>query len=280
MPPSHAFFEVSRTTAPTSAGPVELPILYHEVSNLLAVFRAPRRAALELLAGTGLVPALGVGDRALVALSFYDYRRTSIGPYREVGVAAFVRPAGAPAPRLAIADLYRPLGARVIGVHVLDLPVTTAAACAAGRELWGYPKFITEIAFALEDRYFEGVVADPDGAAPIASLAGRLGRGVPAPPMSVVTFSSRHDELVRTHIHVRGVVRARGPGELRLAVGASRHPMAERLRALGLDGARPLVVMTTDRFQSRLHAGVVIGARPDGRAAPDSPAASPPPGRG
>jgi hypothetical protein len=260
------FFDVPRTTATTTAGPVELPILYHDVSNLIALFRARRAVVEGLLAGTGLVPALGLGGDAMVALSYYEYRGTSIGPYNEVGLAAFVRPASAPAPRLAIADLYRRVGARTIGAYVIDLPVTTSIANAGGRELWGYPKFVTPISFHLDHRRFESAIADPDGAAPIAVLAGRLGLGVPAPPMSLVTFSVRQGDLVRTHIDVRGRVRARGPGELRLDVGESRHPMADRLRRLGLDGARPLVVMTTDRFQSRLNAGVVIAARSGVRA--------------
>ena len=230
------------------------------------MFRARRAAVEELLAGTGLVPALGFGGDATVALSYYEYRDTSVGPYNEVGLAAFVRPASAPAPRLPITDLYRRVAARTIGAYVLDLPVTTPIANAAGRELWGYPKFVTPISFHLDRGRFESAIDDPEGAAPIAVLAGRLGLGVPAPAMSLVTFSVRHGDLVRTHIDVRGRVRARGPGELRLDVGGSRHPMADRLRRLGLDGARPLVVMTTDRFQSRLNAGVVIAERPGGRA--------------
>ncbi len=260
------FFDVPRTTATTTCGPVELPILYRDVSNLIAMFRARRSAVEDLLAGTGLVPALGFGGDAMVALSYYEYRDTSVGTYNEVGLAAFVRPASTPAPRLPIADLYRRVGARTIGAYVIDLPVTTAIANAAGRELWGYPKFVTDISFHLDRRHFESAIDDPDGTAPIAVLAGRLGVGVPAPPMSLVTFSVRQGDLVRTHIDVRGRVRARGPGQLHLDVGGSHHPMAERLRGLGLDGARPLAVMTTDRFQSRLNAGVVVAARSRDRA--------------
>ncbi|MES1943573.1 hypothetical protein PC39_05645 [Salinisphaera sp. PC39] len=44
-------------------------------------------------------------------------------------------------------------------------------------------------------------------------------------------------------------------GSVRLAVGDSRHPMAEHLRRLGLDGKRPFLVAGTHRFQSRLNAG-------------------------
>jgi hypothetical protein len=40
-----------------------------------------------------------------------------------------------------------------------------------------------------------------------------------------------------------------------LEVGASRHRMADNLRALGLSNARPRLVMATERFQSLLHPG-------------------------
>ena len=48
------------------------------------------------------------------------------------------------------------------------------------------------------------------------------------------------------------------PGPLNLTVPDSQHPMAQRLHALGLDGAEPFAVSWTHDFQSRLNGGVVV----------------------
>jgi hypothetical protein len=249
------FFRVPRTTHSTSEGPVELPILYYDVTNAVALFLGDRAGVADILAEAGLEVAVTRGDKALVAISFYEYRNTTVGVYNEVGVAVFGFPSHQPAPRLGAAQLYAPLSWRKVGAYVVDLPVTTAAANAAGRELWGYPKFVTEIPFQLDGRAIDTGVVDPDDGEMICELEGTLGRGVPAPPMSLMTYSRKDGALYRTHIDVRGVVKACGPGTTRLRVGNSSHRMANNLRRLGLTDARPQLVLVTRRFQSKLHAG-------------------------
>lgn len=254
------FFQVPRTVQRTSEGLVDLPILYYDVSNVVALFEADLEGVREVLRGTGLVPGIVSRGRAMVGLSFYEYRRTSVGTYNEVGTAIFAVPAGERPPRLRLAEMMRPLRRRKLGAYVVDLPVTTAAANAAGREIWGYPKFITEIPFELRGRSFRCAVMDPDVPdQAICEIAGSMGAGVPAPPMSLLTYTQLEGQLIRTPIDVRGAVMARGPGELTLRVGPSEHRMARNLHTLGLDGAKPTVVMSTDRFQSKLHPGSRIG---------------------
>lgn len=253
------FFDVPRTTCATSEGPVTLPILYYDVRNVVGLFAVPIAKARDVLAGTGLEPVTAGRKRAVVGLSFYEYRRTTVGVYNEVGTAIFCVREGEPTTSIAFADVLRSPAARALGVYVVDLPVTTAVAHAAGREIWGYPKFVTPISFRLEGREVDLGVEDPGGAGDICRLRGRLGRGVPAPPLSLVTYTHLHGVLLRTHIDVRGAVRVRASGSVRLHVGGSKHVMADRLRALGLEDARPFLTMVTDRFQSILHAGVRVG---------------------
>jgi hypothetical protein len=252
---SDRFFDVERTLHRTSAGLVELPILYYDASNVVALFEVEPRGATTLLEGTGLEPALVRGGRALVGLSFYAYRRTTVGVYNEVGTAIMARRRGERGVLPALAEMLVPPSRRSVGAWVVDLPVTTEAACAAGRELWGYPKFVTGIDFALDGDAFESAVHDPGGGPEICGIAGRMGRGLRVPSMSIVTYSKLDDVLVRTHVDVRAPTRARGPGDVRVRVGAPTHRMAENLRTLGLDGARPKLLVVTERFQSLLHAG-------------------------
>jgi hypothetical protein len=269
------FFDVPRTARLTTIGRVELPILYYEASNVVALFRASRAGAERLLDRTGLVPQVDRRGDAIVALSFYDYRRTSIGPYREVGTALLALPRGVRQPRLGVAEMLTPARWRTSGAYVVDLPVTTPAACAAGREIWGYPKFVTDISYETGRRDFAGVVFEPvagpavdrAGARRIVTLRGGLGPGLAAPPLGVVTYSVLGDRSIRTTVTVRGRVHLRPAASLRLEVGPSGHPMAENLRTLGLsegqDGSRPGIVFETDRFQSILPAGVSAPMAPE-----------------
>jgi hypothetical protein len=249
------FFETPRTIRVTSQGPVELPILYRDATAVVGMFPVAWSRAAAVLDGTGLVPLGLPRDRALAALAFYEYRQTSVGVYNEVGVAIMTVRAGEPGHLRRWADLARPPDQRRLGMYVVDLPVTTPIADAAGRELWGYPKFVTRLPMRLQGRDLEANVLDPDGGE-ICSLAGRMGPGAPVPPLSLMTYTRLDGRIVRTHIDVRGRTTMRTAGTLRLDIGASRHPMAARLFALGLIRARPAVVMVSERFQSKLHAGV------------------------
>jgi hypothetical protein len=253
------FFEVSQIRRATSAGPVDLPILYRDVTNVVAIFEAPLAGVEAVLAGTGLEAAMVIGDRAMVGLSCYEYRDTSVGVYNEVGTAIFAVRLGERRPRLGWADMYVSPLRRTIAAYVVDLPVTTAAANAAGREIWGYPKFVTRIPFRAEGREIACSVEDPDPAGGrILSLSGRLGPGLPAPPFDLVTYSFLDGGLIRTPVEVRGLLTAHAPGTVRLEIGSSSHRMAANLRRLGLVSAKPRLVLRTDRFQSILHGGMRV----------------------
>ena len=64
-----------------------------------------------------------------MALYCIEYRKTDIGPYNEVGLTVLALAPGDPIP----------------ANYVVDLPVTTAVANRAGREIWGYNKFVAAI---------------------------------------------------------------------------------------------------------------------------------------
>ncbi len=258
------FFNVPRTVATTSQGPVQLPILYHRTRNLNAFFLVDTQAAQAALdaAGAGSLQATcNWGGKTLVALACYEYQDTSIGVYNEIGLAVPVVRAGVK-PRLShwlqpLRDVDDPR--REVGFYVLHLPVDTDAACAAGREIWGLPKFVTPIDYGRVDQQVDIVLFDPaqpqrrDQA--ILRLAGRLGASVPGPTLSPLLYSQVGERWLKTTVNARGGGRVHAGHGLQLRLGPSQHPMAQTLRALGLEGAHPWLVLDTDRFQSRLNDG-------------------------
>jgi hypothetical protein len=252
----HDFFDVPTTAVSTSAGDATLPIPYFDCSYYLAVFQVDAEAARQSLNGTGLEP-LVAKRKAIATLSFFKYRNTGIGPYHEVGLSLLAVPAGQQPEVQSLTDiLQKPETMRRSGSFVLDLPVSTALACAAGREIWGFPKFVTELPITLSGDRFEGRILDPDGLL-IMELSGERGYGVgdELPGTDVVAFSVKDGQLLRTRVRTRYHGQVSGGGTLTVTIGNSEHRMAGNLRQLGLDQLKPKLFQTTEHFQSLLYPG-------------------------
>ena len=99
-----------------------LPIRYFDVPCLVATFLAQPDQASDLLKGTGLRAVLQEDGKAVVNLYCTKDRKTDICPYIEVGLTVLAEAPGDPIP----------------ANYVVNLPVTTARANRAGREIWGY----------------------------------------------------------------------------------------------------------------------------------------------
>ena len=218
-----------------------LPIRYFDVQCLVATFLAPPDKASELLVGAGLQPVLQEDGRAVVDLYCIEYRKTDIGPYNEVGLTVRALAPGDP----------------IAASYVMHLPVTTAVACRAGREIWGYNKFVASIDVRSEDKTFSTVLRD-DGREIIGALEGRRGASVPAPPTDIVTFTLHQGRLLKTVIRVPTPSFASSGDSFLFKVGTSTHPMADNLRTLALDKARPVLVYYTNPFQALLFPGQAI----------------------
>jgi hypothetical protein len=250
-----AFLDRPRTRVATSAGDVELPVLYYDASTLVSFFHVEHRRAEELLAGTPLAPARFAGGNAIAAVVAYDYRASSVGPYRELGTALAVIPRNVPAPALPLLHLLRERAHEDVGWYVLDLPVTSSVADVAGREIWGFPKFVTQIDLDVAGEELVAVAQAPMGEEQLLTLSGRLGAEVTLDAMDLVLYTTQRNELLRTFVEARGPMHSGFGRGLTLRVGRGGHPMSDRLFALGLDGARPFAVQVCRDYRAALLAG-------------------------
>jgi hypothetical protein len=215
-----------------------LPIRYFDVQCLVATFLAAPDRASELLAGVGLQPVLQEDGKAVVDLYCIEYRKTDIGPYNEVGLTVRAKAPGDP----------------IAANYVVNLPVTTAVANRAGREIWGYNKFVAAIDVNSQGKTFSSVLRDSDHEI-IGALEGVRGVSVPAPAADILTFSLHQGRLIKTVIRVLTPSLAGSGDSFVFKVGTSRHPMTSNLRAVGLDGAHPVLIHYTDPFQALLFPG-------------------------
>jgi acetoacetate decarboxylase len=215
-----------------------LPIRFFDARCLLATFVTDLDRANELLKGTGLKAAPQKQGKGIVEIGCFEYRNTDIGSYNEFALTLLATAPGDPIP----------------ANYVSYLPVTTAMATRAGRELWGYNKFVAAIDIPPGRDTFSITVRD-SGNATIGALEGRRGASIPMPPTDTSTFTVLNGRVIKTLVHVLTPFEV-GPGDgFAFRIGPSRHPMADNLRTLGLDGARPLLVQYADPFQALLFPG-------------------------
>jgi hypothetical protein len=215
-----------------------LPIRYFDVQCLVATYLTDLDRAAGLLKSTGLQAVSQEDGKAVVLLYCIEYRITDIGPYNEVGLTVLAAAPGDPIP----------------ANYVVNLPVTTAVASRAGREIWGYNKFVAAIDVKSDGKNFSTILRDTD-AEMIGSLEGRRGASVPTPPTDILTFTLHQGRLIKTVIRVLTPSSSSSGEDFVFKIGTSSHPMTSNLRTVALDGARPVLVHYTDPFQALLFPG-------------------------
>jgi hypothetical protein len=235
---------------------VSLPIRYVEDTLMLAAFSAPRD---RLRAHTP--PELRVvttrPGRSVVAIACFEYLRTSIGAYREVGVCwPVVHARHDPPPLLPLLVEQRWPG---LGWWVHHLPVTTPIALDAGRRLWGDPKFLASIDFAWQDATRTCTLAESGAEILRLSIDTRMA----ARPVrfGMHTWSRRGDELLATRIDVDAVGLRRPFGRASLTLGP--HPMGRELASLGVATERAVEVRWYPVYRALLPAAHVRRAVTD-----------------
>ena len=196
------------------------------------------RLRLRTLAKDGCYGSSPRGRQSRRSVQRFQYRKTDIGPYNEVGLTI-----------LATAP-----GDRTPALYVTDLRVDTASANHVVREIWGYKKFVAAIDIADDRKNFSMTIRDPANVT-IAAFTGTRGASIPMPPNDILTFSLLEGRVVKTLIHVVTPSQLGSGDGFLLEIGESAHPMADNLRALALDGATPVLVQYADPFQSLLFLG-------------------------
>ena len=109
---------------------VSIPVEVRRARSWFASFAVPADRVATIVAPAGLAPATLPGGRAMLSLAFVRYDDGDLDPYREIAVAFLV------------SDPEQPKNK---GAYIHRLPVDQEFTCAAGRDIWGFPKFVTPI---------------------------------------------------------------------------------------------------------------------------------------
>lgn len=195
---------------------VTLPVQVRTARAAAATFVVHHDAARRLMAGTGLEPKRLPGGRAVCILAAVQYVDNDLGPYNELAFSIAVGATDdAPA-----------------GAYIHQLPVDGAFTCAAGRGIWGFPKWLADFDLSIDDRRARCRLSQ-DGQLILDLTIGARLVPLPGRPMQMSAYArldgiTRRTPFTSTSTGVRG-----GPLGAHLTVG-SAHPMALQLRSLGL----------------------------------------------
>lgn len=206
---------------------VRLPVAVRDATAAVAYYVVPASAAQRLIAHTGLRVAQALPGRTLCTIGTMDYLDGDLGTYHEIAVSFFVHERGARAVPVIGAALGFMRGS--VGAYIHQLPVDGEFTCEAGQTIWGFPKFMTEIALSTQgDEQVATLRADGQH---VLTQAVRIG-GRRAFQRTQISYAYRHGVLYRTPSTMGGEGVGFRLGGARLELGA--HRLAGELRTLGL----------------------------------------------
>ncbi len=242
---------------------IALPVEVRRAAQWGVQYLVPAAAAQRLVDPTGLEVTGPLPGRALVALAVCRYDDTDLDPYHEVALSIVVRAHDAAAGPGALGRL-REFGSGAIGAYIHRLPVDQPFTCAAGRDIWGFPKWVTTIDIdepgpGEQRRGCGTTVRLVDDGAHVLTLTMAAGGPVRLPAQAPPSYSFRDGVLRRTAWETSAEGVSGRPGGATLVLGD--HPMADELRSLGLP-RRALFTSHAARMRASFGGAEVVTARP------------------
>lgn len=239
---------------------VSLPVAVRDATSWSTQFLVPARAAQSVIAATGLEIAQPLPGKAMLSIAFVRYRDGDLDAYDEAGIAFLVRAHDAPA--AGMFGRAREFLAQRTCIYIHHLPVNQPFTLEAGREIWGYPKFLAGI--SIQERANGGATCTVERGEKLVLRidvrgGGRLRMPMPTPP----TYTLLHGLLRRTAWEMPTTRAVAALGGARITLG--NDAIADELRILGLP-KRALMSQTLPRMRARFSAPEVVGVRAHARA--------------
>ncbi len=226
---------------------VRLPVEVRDASTAVAFYLVSARAAQHLVAPTGLHVATILPGRTLCSIGSVDYRDNDLGRYHEIAITFFVRERGTRAIPFAGTVLSMVRGNLAAYIH--HLPVDGEFTCEAGRTIWGFPKFMSEIAISAVAGGSTSVLT-VDGQHVLTQTV-HAGGSRSMPRREQISYALRDGALYRTRATMGGTGLGARLGGASLQLGT--HAIADELRALGLP-KRALASTTIDHMSATFYA--------------------------
>lgn len=230
-----------------------LPSVVRDATAAVAFYLVSAKAAQGLITESGLRIAKVLPGRTICTITAVDYKDSDLDRYHEIALTFFVHePGSRPLPFVgALAGMLR----GTLGAYVHWLPVDQEFTCAAGRQIWGFPKFITQIDLEREDD-LERATLTVDGELVLRQTV-RAGGTRSFADREQISYSMLDGVLHRIPSDMSAEEMGARRGGATLELGA--HPMADELRSLGLPKT-PLFSTYMGKMSGRFYGARRIGA--------------------
>lgn len=208
---------------------ITLPVRVRHARSAFATFLVDAREAQAWIAETGLQIVEFWPGVAIMQLVGVDYVDNDLGNYNEAGISFFVRQPGASPGLPVLGALWDMLRGRLAS-YIHYLPVDQDFTMHAGRFIWGYPKWNTDVEVVPEEGYLLTRVTDQDRL--VFSLRCPLGGTGTLKDQKQPSLACRQGRVYKTVGVARG-------SQVKFALGGEppelgNHPIAYWLRRLGL----------------------------------------------
>ncbi len=206
-----------------------MPVRVREASNAFAAFLINASAAQEWIEDSGLEVIEVFPGKAILQLIGVDYKDNDLGDYNEAGVSFYVHEPSTKN-RLPFIGAARAFLKGEASSYLHLLPVNQAFTMHAGRFIWGYPKWVADIAIDENDTYYETTFSDQGRL--VFTFRTKTGGNRQIKGQKQPSFGFRGGKLYKTMGVADGDGARFSPGGEAPILGS--HPIADELRKLGL----------------------------------------------
>jgi hypothetical protein len=195
---------------------VTMPVEVRDATTATVIYDVDIDAA-RMLAPAGFEIVESAPGTAQLAIALVDYRDNDLGTYHEIGTIFFVRP----------------VGGGPDGTFITHLPVDQEFTCAAGNQIWGFPKSVEQIDVTDTGTSSRWVLTmDGDLVLDLTVPRGGGADEMPMMPMTSYTLLDRRPQATTFSQGGTGFSMAFGGEGVDLRLGG--HPIAKELASLGL----------------------------------------------
>lgn len=205
---------------------IPVPVQVRNASSVAAVYRVDGDAVQTIVEPHGLTAARredGTGGLSIAGVRYHD---GDLGAYDELAIAY---------------DVLDPVDPEAVVQLIAHLPVDGELTCAAGRGLWGFPKWVTDVQY-VDEADAIGVELAEDGETVLSLRVPRADAvEMPDIEMPLVSLGAIDGRVQRTVSTMRFGSAAMATQPIELTLG-DQHAIALELRSLGLPELVPELV--------------------------------------
>lgn len=224
---------------------ISLPVNVGDASMLMNIFTVDAGRARALLVDSGFEPVELWPGKALMQLLGVDYRQNDLGDYNEAAIIFPVTTPGQPPVKLPVLGALRRMATGKLDNFVYRMPVDQGFTTHAGRFIWGFPKWVSQVDFEMDEKRARTRFADQGEL--VFEIQAAAGGKTRVPEQAAPSLAIRNGQAWRTVGSTQGEGLTFRLGGRKPEIG-NKHPLALLLRELGLP-KRPLCTVSMRRAQ-------------------------------